>query len=611
MAEVAVASRLTGRPDPAGGLRPIDLGRLSLQLGTRDVRYVRLGADELVRRLFVAVRDVGWGTASAALEHESVDVTDTSLAAASTALCRDSEHGIELRWTEMLRCEHDGSIEFTFAGTALRGFRYGRIGLCVLHPPTFAGGRYRAKTPDGWIEGELDATIAPQLPGEHGFGEPLFPAFDELVLRRPDGAGAHLRLAGDLFEFEDQRNWGDASYKTYSTPLRIGPQVAVPGQVFEQRVEITPVATRARRRAATTTPTVELGATSSHVVPEVGTVLRELHDVGPRHRELLRALRPAHLRVDAVATDLDEALREAVEVARTVGAPLELAITHDSVPASMSVLRDVRPELARVLAFRRGVVTSVPSDLELTRRLVADSGLAAPVFGGTDVLFADLNGDRPNLAGHDGVAFPLVPTVHADDDLSLVETMEVFADIVRTARAFTRTLPLAATPITLRARPGVDARQSSLLAAVWTLGALAGLASAGTESATLFEAVGPRGLMDAEGRAWPVYHVVADVCGWRSWTVVETRVSDPLAVAALAARSPSGTVSAVVANASSRAARVRLAGVPPGARVRRLNDARYEASAVDPAGFRESGEPFEADSIELLPYELVRLDATG
>ena len=37
----------------------------------------------------------------------------------------------------------------------------------------------------------------------------------------PGGGEIVIRFEGDLFEMEDQRNWTDASYKTYSTPLRI------------------------------------------------------------------------------------------------------------------------------------------------------------------------------------------------------------------------------------------------------------------------------------------------------------------------------------------------------------------------------------------------------
>src|SRR5258707_15141553 len=33
------------------------------------------------------------------------------------------------------------------------------------------------------------------------------------------GVSAEVRFEGDIFEMEDQRNWTDASYKTYCTPL--------------------------------------------------------------------------------------------------------------------------------------------------------------------------------------------------------------------------------------------------------------------------------------------------------------------------------------------------------------------------------------------------------
>ena len=32
---------------------------------------------------------------------------------------------------------------------------------------------------------------------------------------------ANVAFDGDIFEMEDQRNWTDASYKIYSTPLRL------------------------------------------------------------------------------------------------------------------------------------------------------------------------------------------------------------------------------------------------------------------------------------------------------------------------------------------------------------------------------------------------------
>ena len=34
-----------------------------------------------------------------------------------------------------------------------------------------------------------------------------------------DGATVDIVFGGEIFEMEDQRNWSDASYKTYCVPL--------------------------------------------------------------------------------------------------------------------------------------------------------------------------------------------------------------------------------------------------------------------------------------------------------------------------------------------------------------------------------------------------------
>ena len=51
---------------------------------------------------------------------------------------------------------------------------------------------------------------------------PHQPAFDIAGLSwSHDGLDIDVRFAGDVFEMEDQRNWTDASYKTYSRPLAL------------------------------------------------------------------------------------------------------------------------------------------------------------------------------------------------------------------------------------------------------------------------------------------------------------------------------------------------------------------------------------------------------
>ena len=55
----------------------------------------------------------------------------------------------------------------------------------------------------------------------------------------PHAATAEVRFEGDVFEMEDQRNWTDASYKTYCTPLDISYPVEVEkGTKISQKVAI-------------------------------------------------------------------------------------------------------------------------------------------------------------------------------------------------------------------------------------------------------------------------------------------------------------------------------------------------------------------------------------
>ena len=213
----------------------------------------------------------------------------------------DEQRDIDFEWRGTLTGTADGVVEFGFDGTARRAFSYSRIGLCVLHPPDFAGRLPRAHAT---VAGSRAFTrdIGPQLPGEHGLGEPLFPAFTELELVRPDGSGVVLELEGDLFELEDQRNWTDASFKTYSTPLHLGGRhQASPGMRIRQHVRISPIAAAARpargARAGPADGRDRGGDASSRAAGR--PVCRESRPPARRARgRPVAGARPGHLRVD-------------------------------------------------------------------------------------------------------------------------------------------------------------------------------------------------------------------------------------------------------------------------------------------------------------------------
>jgi hypothetical protein len=72
--------------------------------------------------------------------------------------------------------------------------------------------------------------------------EPAQPFFDIRAISHQvaPGVTATCRMEGDAFEMEDQRNWSDASYKTYVRPLALPWPYTLPaGESVRQTITLT------------------------------------------------------------------------------------------------------------------------------------------------------------------------------------------------------------------------------------------------------------------------------------------------------------------------------------------------------------------------------------
>jgi hypothetical protein len=648
--ELTRFQRWYGRDEAPPERRTVRAGPLTAELEGPDLRYVRARGVEIVRRLYAAVRDQNWGTVPPQLSNVELQAADDRFSLRFDARCVDDALGVDVSWHGELAGGPDATLTCTFDGTANVACRYNRIGWCVLHPAEHAGRPFAARSPEAAVEDQLPAEIGPQLI-VNGLPAPLFPAFDGLELDLGGGVSTRFEFEGDLFEMEDQRNWTDASFKTYSTPLSLGfPHEAAAGQRFRQSVRITVTGARDGRaepgdeavelalgEPAGRLPAVGLGA-ASH-----GGALSQ------REAELLSRLALDHVRVDVdpSRSDWRQQLEQGAAAARALGAALELAVFAGGEGRSLddvaAAIADADAPVARVLAFRVGEPTSSPDTVAAVRRAVADAAGGAPVYGGTNVLFTDLNRFRPELAGLDGVAWPLNATVHAADDTSVAETAAMHGDTARSARAFCGDLPLAVTPITFNQRfnpvatgpepepgPGelpsqVDRRQPSLLGAGWTLASVKHLAEAGAASATYFETTGWRGVLETEqgspvpqafcswpGMVFPLYHVLADLGEWKDGTVVALGSSVPLAIEGLAVRE-NGRLHVLTSNLTPASQRVRIPALAgEEVTLRRLDERSFDAAAGDPEEFRATAEQATAGEagleLELTPFETVRID---
>ncbi len=608
------------------------------------LRYIRLvdarGECEILCGIYAAVRDHNWSTIPAQLRDVRIesgldwfDVTFTS----------DHQQGdIHFVWQGSIHGSADGVIRFSFDGEALTSFRTNRTGFCVLHPMSLAGAACEIEH----IDGSIEPSAFPDSI------EPHQPFFEVRALTHEvlPGVRAEVRMTGDTFETEDQRNWTDASYKTYCTPLsRTISQPVTAGDRIRQEVVVRLLGDAQPITMSATELTLTV-VSAAHPLPPLGLgcasdgVPLTTHEI-----ERLKVLNLAHLRLDlplAQLTDgeLDSRLRQAAAEASAVGCSLELAVTltstlDDDLRRLSAAVDAVQPNIVRWLFYGEGDTPLGAAALQTARQALGGSG--TPIGTGTNGYFTQLNRSRPPADSPDWVTYSLNPQVHAFDNASLVETLPTQAVTVASARAFSGAAKIAVSPVTLKMRwnldateartevktdvlpVNVDVRQMSLFGAGWTLGSLKALASA--DSVTYFETTGWSGVMEREsgsplpqqfpstaGGVYPMYHVFADVGEFAGGDVLNCVSSDPLRFEGLALRK-AGALRVLLANLTHEPQRVTIRGISRRFVQKTLDETSATQAVTAPEAFRATpGSEVAVDEaglqINLLPYALVRLD---
>ncbi|MEZ4733413.1 MAG: hypothetical protein R3E79_40475 [Caldilineaceae bacterium] len=620
-----------GKDTPLPEQIPLRAGPLTMIYENGDLRYIKLGEKEIVRRLYVAIRDRNWGTAANVLSNVQMHIGDESFQISYE--CTNQILDIDFVWHGELRGDANGTITCAMNGTARSTFLRNRIGFCLLHPSTIAGVNAQIEHVDGASEESVfPLHIAPQhvINGEI---KPVAPFHEMQAVAHEivPGVWAEVRFRGEIFEMEDQRNWTDASYKTYGTPLRLPfPAEVQAGTQIHQMVTISllnrdwPIEEAQQAVGQDKLMLFTLGDKRTPL-PKLGLGMAS-HGQPLTAQEVarLQALKLSHLRVDLQLCEATYAadLRRATNAAHTLGVALEVALhVTDNAAAELqaltTLLDEVKPPVATWLVFHaKEKATSAPW-VTLAREALANDDPTVPVGAGTNIYFTELNRMRPPVDVVDVVAYSINPQVHAFDNASLVETLAAQATTAGSARQFCNDLPLIVSPITLQPRfnpnatgpepepgPGalpsqVDPRQMSLVGAGWTLGSIKYLAETGeVSSVTYYETTGWRGVMEtAQGSAlsaqfrsipggvFPLYHILADVAEFAGGEVIQSRSSEPLQVDGLVLHKD-GRTRLLLTNFTARPQMVIIPGVDGQAKVRLLDETNAEAAMSNPAAFR-------------------------
>ena len=508
-------------------------GPLAMDFVAGGLRAIRYEEHEVLRAVAYVVRNSDWGTYNPEITAYRLDQTADTFAVTYRGRCASSDPSQALVYQARITGNADGHLLFEVTAEPLTPFVTARCGFAILHPIDGVAGQQAVIE---HVDGSREEAAFPDLIS------PWQPFKDIRAIQHqvtPE-ITARCRMNGDTFEMEDQRNWSDASYKTYVRPLALPwPYVLEQGVPFEQSValEIAHKPGSSRKRVARNTgpSRVTIGGQEG-TFPGVGVSLHpDLAAEALAHPALLQDLRPQHLLLhfDPTAGHGESQLRVFADIishASDIDKPeavLELVL-----PAQ----RDVRDELSEIAGMvahaglrLSGLLVSPAVDRQSTlpgsewpacpplAEIYQAARAAFPgitIGGGTLSYFTELNRKRPPAELLDFVSHCTCPIVHAADDLSVMQTLEALPHITRSTRALIgndKAYHIGPSTIGMRHNPyganvmenpenrritmtSRDPRQSSLFAAAWMIGYAAATADAGLQSLTVGSLTGDLGL---------------------------------------------------------------------------------------------------------------------
>lgn len=204
-------------------------GRLAVDFKDGNLRTISYDGAEVLRAVSYLVRDRDWGTYAPSISDLQIDQRPDAFAVSYVARCAgpgDTELAIDVRIT----AQAGEPLILEAEALSRTGFETNRCGFCILHPIVgVAGMPVSIEHVDGPSEEtQFPDLIAPWQP---------FKDMRAITHRVTPSVTAECRMEGDTFEMEDQRNWSDASYKTYVRPLALPwPYRISAGEPIRQRI---------------------------------------------------------------------------------------------------------------------------------------------------------------------------------------------------------------------------------------------------------------------------------------------------------------------------------------------------------------------------------------
>lgn len=656
---------LYGTEEEPQATRIVRSGALTATLQSGNLRHLSIGEREAIRGIAFVVRDENWGTYVPRISNLEVSEDYSGFRIRYRGECADARQS--LAYEAVIDGSADGNLEFSVTGRAGTPFRTNRAGFVVLHPVVGVAGTPVTVT---HTDGSEEGSVFPELI------QPSQPFTDIRSLRHAVAPGlwVTVTMEGGIFEMEDQRNWTDASYKTYIRPLSEPfPYTLEPGREFHQRVSVriegpppqshgigvqAPIEVTIGNESAGTVPAFALALHPDHLATAldathlvrrtgVGHIVCTFDASRGHDAETMAQFRRfgeesgTGLILEAVLPLRDgrERFTDDPDVLES-----DLAAVRCSADDASAVFETISVSPACYLESWQpsGPWPSAPPLRDVyaaTRRVFPGARIA----GGMHGYFTEFNRYPPPADEVDIVTHSTCPIVHAADESSVMETLQALPRVFESVRRLAGGKPhwIGPTAIGMRFNPygfattpnpgnvrspmvTADPRQRGIFNAAWTLGYVARAAAAGVAGLCLSAPTGPFGIVwrkadwhqpwfdehGSESTVFPVYHVVAGLASRAGATVNVVACSDPATLAVVAIDAREGR-DVWLANLTPGRQTVNLGGIAGASVIERLDVETFESCCSGPDGFSATAERCNGSSVSLDPYAVLRISGAG
>ena len=494
-----------------------DINNFSLLRDNLFLRNIKYNDIEILKLISFLVRDKNWN-----------NYTPEIIKTASYNRNNTIHFEFDLKYGDKEKLEvkivisiGDNSVKLIASGKFLTDFWTNRIGFNLLLPL------------EGVVDQEVHVTKSDQTLEKNKFPLNIKPdqpmvKFNNLSYEMFNSINLNIQFTGIHFEMEDQRNWGDASYKIYSGSLLDPfPYKENKNSAFHQEIEITVREKNNSLETISNQNIIPLNIQEEYAMPKIGIkVDNETNGIDI-------------VNVDFVYHLVDFE-RNTESKPNFNNLPIYLVALIDHTKKVKDIVKDIKDYILsnkisvdKILICPKiylnsfqpaGEWPSVPKLGDYYK----EAKIQLPdvhIFSGMVTNFTELNRKKPD-GKFDGINFSFTPIVHDASDYGVLDTPNSLKYILHSVNNFSKDTPIHIGPMTLGMHfnpygeklaanidqvrlemTDFDPRHDSLIGLNWTIAVFAETLSKNTKFITIASLKGVHGILTESNQKRPLFYI--------------------------------------------------------------------------------------------------------